>query len=73
MRDARFGTGEEVVEHGDFVAKEHETIDEMRTNEAGAARDEDALPAGLGKKLDGREAAKGGVGNGLRLGVIDGL
>jgi hypothetical protein len=73
VRDARFGAGEEVVEDGDLVAEEHESVDEMRADKACAARDEDALPAGLRKKLDGGETAEGGVGDGLRLGVIDRL
>jgi hypothetical protein len=73
VRHARFGTSEKVIEDGDFVAEKHETVDEMRADKACTASDEDALPAGLGKKLDGWEAAEGGVGDRLRLGVIDRL
>ncbi len=43
MGDARLGTSKEVVEYGDLVAKEHETIDQMRTDKAGATGDENAL------------------------------
>ena len=43
MGDTRLGTGKEVVEHRDLVAKEHETIDQMRTDKAGATGDENAL------------------------------
>ena len=73
MRDARFGTGEKVVEHGDLVAEEHEAVDEMGADKACTARDEDAFSVGLGKELDRGETAEGGVGDGLRLGVIDRL
>ena len=70
VRDARFGAGKKVVEYGDLVAEKHESVDEVGADKACAARDEDALPAGLGEKLDGGETAEGGVGDGLRLGVI---
>ena len=43
MGDARLGTGEEIIEHGHLVAKEHETIDQMRTDKASATGDENAL------------------------------
>jgi hypothetical protein len=73
VRDARLGTGEKVVEHGDLMTEEHETVDQMGTDEACATCDDDALAAGLGEKLDRGEAAKGGVGDGLRLRVVDRL
>lgn len=56
VTDGGLGAGEEVVEDGNFVTKEHEPVDEMRSDEASTASDEDALPVGRREKLDGREA-----------------
>jgi len=55
------------------MTEKHETVDEVRADKAGATRDEDALAARLGEELDGGETTEGGVGDGLRLGVIDRL
>lgn len=43
MTDGRFGTGEEIIEDGDFVSEQHETVDEVRPDETGTACDEDTL------------------------------
>lgn len=71
--DARFRTGEKVVEHGDLMAEEHEAVDQMGSDEACTTCDEDALTIRLGEKLDRGETAEGGVGDGLRLRVVDRL
>jgi hypothetical protein len=73
VRDARLGPGEKVVEHGNLMTKEHEAVDQMGADEACASCDKDALPAGLREKLDRGEPAEGGVGDRLRLRVIDRL
>lgn len=39
MLDVAFATGEKIVCHDDFMALHHQLVDEMRTDEAGAARD----------------------------------
>lgn len=71
--DARFGTGEKVVEHGDLVTEEHEAVDQMGADEACTTCDDDALTARLGEKLDRGETAECGVGDGLGLRVVDRL
>jgi hypothetical protein len=43
MGDAGLGTSEEVVDYGDLMTEEHETINEMRTDKAGATGDKNAL------------------------------
>ena len=43
MGNARLGTSKEVVDHGDLVTKEHETVDQMRTDKASTTGDENAL------------------------------
>lgn len=73
VADGGLGAGEEVVEDGDFVAQEHESIDQVGADETSSAGDEDALPIGMGEEFDGREAGKGGVGDGVVVGVEDGL
>jgi hypothetical protein len=45
----------------------------MGSDEACATCDDGALTARLGKKLDRGKTAEGGVGDGLRLRVVDRL
>jgi hypothetical protein len=71
--DARLGTGEKVVEHGDLMTEEHEAVNQMGADKACATCDKDALTARLGEKLDWGETAEGGIGDGLRLRVVDRL
>ena len=73
VRDAGLGAGEEVIEHGNLMTKEHKAVDQMGADKACASCHKDALTAGLGEKLDRGETAEGGVGNRLRLRVIDRL
>jgi hypothetical protein len=73
VRDARLGAGEKVVEHGDLMTEEHKAVDQMGADEACATCNDDALTARLGEKLDGGETTEGGVGDRLRLRVVDGL
>lgn len=39
MRNGGSTAGKEVVKNGDFVSEEHESIDEMRTDETGTTGD----------------------------------
>ena len=71
--NARLGTGEKVVEHSDLVTEEHKAVNQMGTDKTCATCDDDALTARLGEKLDRGETAEGGVGDGLRLRVVDRL
>jgi hypothetical protein len=57
MRDARLGTGEKVIEHGNVMSEEHKAVDQMGANEACTPCDKDALTAGLGEKFDRGEPA----------------
>jgi hypothetical protein len=41
-REVRAASGREVVEHSDIVAALEQRLDEIRADEPGAARDEDA-------------------------------
>jgi hypothetical protein len=73
MTDGSLGTGEEVVEDGNVMTKEHKAVDKVRPNETSAASDQDALALGGRKKFDGREASESCVRDRVVLGVIDGL
>lgn len=73
VTDGGLGAGEEVVEDGDFVAQEHESVDQVGSDETSSAGDEDALPVGMREEFDGREAGEGGVGDGVVVWVEDGL
>jgi hypothetical protein len=61
MADGCLGTGEEIIEDGDFVSEEHETVDEVRSDEASSACDEDALSFVGGEQFNRRETGKGRV------------
>ena len=55
------------------MTEDHEAVNQMGSNEACAACDKDALTARLGEKFDWRETAEGGIGDRLRLRVVDRL
>lgn len=55
------------------MAEEHEAVNEVRADETGTTSDEDAFALGRREKLHGREAGEGGVGDGLDVGMKDGL
>ena len=73
MADGRLGTSEEVIENGNFMAEDHETVNQMGTDKAGATGDKDALALRRREELDGGEAGEGGVGDGLDVRVVDRL
>lgn len=64
------GTGEEVVQNGDFVTEEHQSVDQVGTDETGTAGHEDSLSLGVGQELDGRELGHGGEGDRVVLFVV---
>ena len=76
MTDRGLRTGEKVVQDGNFMAKEHETVDEVGADKAGATGDKDALALRWREEPHRREAGEGGVGDGLgvrmenRLGLV---
>lgn len=63
MSDGGLGTGEEVIEHGDLMAKKHQAIDQMGADEACAAGDKNALALVGRDELNGGKAGEGGVGD----------
>eukprot|EP00914_Ancora_sagittata_P013422 GHVO01026222.1.p3 GENE.GHVO01026222.1~~GHVO01026222.1.p3 ORF type:complete len:100 (-),score=16.34 GHVO01026222.1:121-420(-) len=63
VADGGSGTGKKVVKHSNVMAKEHETIDKMRTNETSPASDKDALALARGKEFDRGETSESGIGN----------
>lgn len=71
--DGGFGSREEVVQHGDFVPEEHQTVNEMRSDESCASGNKDAFARCWREKFDRGETRKGGVGDRLGLGVVDRL
>jgi hypothetical protein len=64
------GTGEEVVQDGDFVTEEHQSVDQVRTDETGTAGNEDSLSLSVGQQLDRGELGHGGEGDGVVLLVV---
>lgn len=67
------GTGEEVVHNSDFVTEEHQSVDQVGTDETGAASNEDSLSLSVGQQLDRGELGHGGVGDGVVFLVEGGL
>lgn len=61
VTDSSLGTGEKVVKDSDFMAQEHQAVNEVGAYEASATSDKDALALGRRHKPDRREARKGGV------------
>ena len=55
MTDGGLRTGEEVIEDGNFVAEEHQTIDQVGADEASTTGDKDALALRRRQELHGRE------------------
>jgi len=66
MLNVGFPPGEEVVEDDDFVAFGHESIDEVRSHEAGSSGHEDLFPEGVWETFS--EDDVGGVEGGDGLG-----
>jgi hypothetical protein len=67
VADRSLGTGEKVIDNGDFVSQEHQTVDEVRSDETGTAGNQDALALGWRQELNRRETREGCVGD--RLGI----
>lgn len=73
VRDRGLGAGEEVIEDSNFMAEEHQAVNQMRPDETGTTGNKNALALRWRKQLDGREAGEGGVGDGVAVGVEDRL
>lgn len=73
VTDSRLRTSEKIVDHSDFVAQNHQAVDEVGADKASTASDQDALPLRGSQKLYGREAGEGGIRDRVRLGVVDRL
>lgn len=62
VRHGSLASREEVVEHSDFVAQEHETVYEMTAHESSPTGDQDALPLTWAECFDGWESVAGSEG-----------
>ena len=71
VSDSGFGSGEKVVQDGDFMTEKHQTIDKMRADEACSTRHQDAHSRGRGKKFDGRETRERGVRYRMGIWMVD--
>ena len=73
VADGRLRTREKIVNDGDFVPQEHETVHKMGTDEAGASCYQNAFPRRWGEKSHRRESREGGVRNRVRVRMKNGL
>ena len=73
VADSRLGSGEEIVQNMDFMAKNHEAINEMRPNETCATSDEDTFSCGWREETDRGESREGRIRDGVILRMIDRL
>ena len=67
VADRGLGPSEKVIDNSDFMTQEHQTVDEMRSDETGAARDQYTLALKRRQEFDGRETGESGIGD--RVGV----
>jgi len=73
MADGGLGTGEEIINDGDFMTQEHQTVDEVGSNETSAAGNQDTLALRWGQELDRWETRESGVGDRMGVWVEDGF
>ena len=73
VADSGLGTGEEVVDDGNFVTQEHKTVDEVGSDETSATGNQDTLALRWSQEFDGRETREGGVGDSVAVWVEDRL
>ena len=67
VADGGLGAGEKVIDNGDFVTQEHQTVDEMGPDEPGAAGDQYTLAVRRRQEFDGWETCESRIGD--RVGV----
>ena len=73
MANVRARARKEVVEDGDFVAEEHQSVHEVRANKPSTTSDKDAFALRRRQEFDRRKTAEGRVGDGVGVGVVDRL
>ena len=73
MADGGFGPSEKVVDHGNFMTQEHQTVDEVGSNETSAAGDQDTLALRWRQEFHRWETRESGVGDGIDVWVKDGF
>ena len=67
MADGSLGTSEKVVDHGDFVTQEHQSVNEVRSDETSATGNQYTLALSRRQEFDVRETRESRVGD--RMGV----
>jgi len=73
VTDGGLGTGEEIINDGDFMTQEHQTVDEVRSDKTGAAGNQDTLALGRGQELDRWETRESCIGDRVGVWVEDGF
>lgn len=68
-----FGTGEEVIEHGDLMTEKHQAVNQVRAYKASSASNQDTFALSIGEEFDGAETREGGIGDGVGARVEDGF
>jgi len=67
VTDGGLGAGEEIIDDGYFMTQEHQTINEMGSNETSTAGNQDALAFGWRQEFDRWETRESCIGD--RVGV----
>lgn len=73
VTDSGLGSSKEVIDDGNLMTEEHKAVNEMGADKSSATGDKDPLALRGRKQLDGGEARKSGVRNGVSGGHIDRL
>jgi len=73
VTDGGLGAGEEVIDDSDFMTQEHQTVNEMGSNETSAAGNQDTLALRRRQELDRWETREGCIGDRVGVWVEDGF
>ena len=73
VADRGLGPSEKVIDNGHFVTQEHQTVDQVRSDETGPPGDQYALAIGWRQEFNGRETREGRVGDRVGVWVENGL
>ena len=73
VTDGGLGAGEEIIDDGDFMTQKHQTVNEVGSDEASAAGNQDTLALRWRQELDRWETRERRIGDRVGVWVEDGF